>query len=306
MIDYRNWIFAFKLNSWPKLLIPFLLGQALAYESNENYWKFFIIGLGITIFLTIYIVLLNDYADMRVDGIKRSMFPEYNSLKTIPDKILKPSHVLNVGVVAGIIVLSLSLICFYINHNFWIPILGYLCLSIFFIYSFPPIELNYRGGGELLEMFGVGAFLPLFQMAIQSYYKISEISIVAIVSFLMFSGSSAIASGLSDEQSDIAGGKNTVVTYFGNRKSKILIRILQILGIGFLFPLYFYLQNLWWIVLLIQVHMIYRLWKTIRLENLANTNEFKNLNIFKNHLHLSIWISFGVFSIMIMISRAIL
>ena len=43
----------------------------------------------------------------------------------------------------------------------FVPYLGLAGLVVFAAYSFAPLRLNYRGGGEILEVVGVGILLPL-------------------------------------------------------------------------------------------------------------------------------------------------
>ena len=106
----RRWIIALKIASWPKLLIPFLWGQSLGFYYNHEFKiYFFLIGCIFTFFLIATIVLLNDFFDERVDAIKRRLYPNAGSLKTIPDGILGKKSILGTGIFSSIIVLCLSI-----------------------------------------------------------------------------------------------------------------------------------------------------------------------------------------------------
>ena len=145
----RRWLYALKVMSWPKLLIPFIFGQSYGILVSQEVNIFIIFyGLFFTIFLLIYIVLLNDYADIQVDTIKRQLFPNDCSPKTIPDQILNKNEVLRMGILSATLCVLLSLVTeAYLN----IPYLTYfslICIFVFAAYSLPPIRLNYRGGGE--------------------------------------------------------------------------------------------------------------------------------------------------------------
>src|SRR4051812_44275023 len=103
-------LYAVKPASWPKLLVPAAVGQALGALSSGTWsWGGAAIGLGFTVALLVHVVLLNDWFDARVDAIKRQMFPDAGGPKTIPDGILHAQTVLLAGLGAGLLAVSLAL-----------------------------------------------------------------------------------------------------------------------------------------------------------------------------------------------------
>src|SRR5690606_5896012 len=142
-------------------------------------------------------------------------FPDSCSPKTIPDSILGERTVLALGLVSLAACVGVSLAAERVLERPGFSLLGLLGIGIFLAYSFPPFRLNYRGGGERLEAFGVGYFLPAIEADLQSGATASFTSPLYAGTVLL-AASSAVASGLSDERSDAAGGKRTFVTTFGN------------------------------------------------------------------------------------------
>jgi 1,4-dihydroxy-2-naphthoate octaprenyltransferase/chlorophyll synthase len=222
--------FALKPASWPKLLAPMLLGQALGvhaalraghFDPGQGTWVL-VFGVVLSILNLAYIVLLNDFADREVDALKRRMFPDAGSPKTIYDGVLSAKQVLFLGLSAGALTLLLSAVMALWLSNPWF-LLGILVgLLVFWSYSLPPLRMNYRGGGELLETFGVGVVFPwIFYCAQSGRVFGAELLLLAGTTTLALS--SAVASGLSDEESDRRGGKHTVVTALGNRMARRLI-----------------------------------------------------------------------------------
>lgn len=211
----RRWALAAKPASWPKLLTPFLLGQAIGLGAGRPSIAAFLFGLAFTVLDLLFIVFLNDWGDREVDAIKRRMFPR-SSKKTIPDGILPAPRLLAAGLAAGV---AAALIAFVAERALDRPGLGLLGLSaiaIFVAYTLPPLRLNYRGGGELLEMLGVGVVLPWLHAYLASGELFAPRGLVLLPGFALMSLASAIASGLADERSDRRGGKRTFVTRFGN------------------------------------------------------------------------------------------
>jgi 1,4-dihydroxy-2-naphthoate octaprenyltransferase/chlorophyll synthase len=217
-----RWKVALKPASWPKLLVPFALGQAIGIDATG---RFSLAGLLFALAFTaadaVFVVTLNDFGDRQVDAIKRRMFPR-TSPKTIPDGILPAISLLFAGVIAGGAALVVGVAAHVLLGRALAVPLVLLALGLFVAYSLPPIRLNYRGGGELLEMLGVGVVLPWLSAYLQSG-EVWMPALDALPAAAIYALSSAIASGLSDERSDREGGKRTFVTMLGSTLARRLI-----------------------------------------------------------------------------------
>jgi len=227
----ERWRYALKLKSWPKLLVPTLLGQALGAHAMGRFDPFAAqLGAAFTVALVSFIVLLNDWGDQRVDAIKRQMFPKGCSPKTIPDGILRSEQLLYAGLGAGCIALALALASALITGEWRVAAIGGLSLAIFIAYTLPPLRLNYRGGGELLEMVGVGVVLPWYNMVLQGAAIDAGITPI-LGGYTLLCLASALASGIADEESDRKGGKTTFTTTFGNGATRFVIETLVIVAL---------------------------------------------------------------------------
>lgn len=224
----QRWRFALKPASWPKLLVPFLLGQAIGIDATGRFsWVGFALALAFTTADAVFVVMLNDFGDREVDAIKRRMFPS-TSPKTIADGIL-PAHVLLfAGAIAGAVALVISLVAVLAERPLAIVAVP-IALMIFVAYTLPPIRLNYRGGGELLEAAGVGVVLPWLSAYLQSGRAWMP-AMDVLPGLALLALASAVASGLSDERSDREGGKRTVVTTVGNALARKLVLACAALG----------------------------------------------------------------------------
>jgi 1,4-dihydroxy-2-naphthoate octaprenyltransferase/chlorophyll synthase len=231
-----RWKFALKPASWPKLLVPMLLGQAIGIAASGSISTAAIaFGLLFTVLDGVFIVLLNDWADREIDTLKRRMLPGAGSPKTIPDGVLPATSVLAGGVAAGVLAVASAFAA-----AAWMdrPALGWTglgCLALFGAYSLPPLRMNYRGGGELLEALGVGVALPWFNAYAQSG-RAAGPELWVLSGYATASLASAVASGLGDELSDRAGGKRTVVTLFGNALARRFTELL-VFGAGLVWVL---------------------------------------------------------------------
>ncbi len=225
----QRWLYALKLASWPKLLVPALLGQVLgAVAVDRVCWGGLALGLAFTLCQLIFIVLLNDWGDVEVDTLKRRMFPSGGSPKTIPDGVLHAQSLWLAGVGAAVMAIAVGLCGELALGRSGLMLGAVVCVTLFWSYSFPPLRMNYRGGGEFLEMAGVGLAIPWFNAYAQSGDMAPEPLLAVLPGLWMLTLAGAIASGLSDEQSDRRGGKVTYVTEYGNAAARAAIENLVI------------------------------------------------------------------------------
>jgi 1,4-dihydroxy-2-naphthoate octaprenyltransferase/chlorophyll synthase len=227
----ERWWYALKPASWPKVFVPALLGQAVGVaHAGSLSMKALAFGVLWMVAGVAFIVLLNDWGDSPVDTLKRRMFPQAGSPKTIPDGILPADALLAAGLGAGVVALLVAAVAGPALERPLLLPLAALSLFIFIAYTLPPLRLNYRGGGELLEMVGVGGMLP----ALHAYAQCGEWAPAWLVALwpglLAMSLSSALASGLSDEESDRAGGKRTWASLRGNASTRRVAEALLVLS----------------------------------------------------------------------------
>jgi 1,4-dihydroxy-2-naphthoate octaprenyltransferase len=102
-----------------------------------------------------------------------------------------------------------------VRHSVWLPLpLILFGLALLWAYSYPPLRLSYRGGGEYLQMVGVGLVLPMIGFSAHAG-NLSGLPIALMPLMLILSLSCAMATALPDEPSDRADGKLTHVVRFG-------------------------------------------------------------------------------------------
>lgn len=287
-----RWFYAAKPASWPKLLVPMLLGQAIGVAAAGRLDAHaLLLGVAFTICDLLFVVFINDFGDRRVDRIKRQMFPE-GSAKTIPDGILPASSLLSAGILAGLAALVVALVA---GASLARPGLGFAAaglLALLVAYTLPPIRLNYRGSGgagERLEALGVGVALPWFHVYLQSG-EVWTRGMWLLPGFAVLAFASAVASGLSDEQSDRRGGKRTYASEYGNRAARALVERLVLggclvwaVGMRIVDALPAPLAALAVIVVLVN-------WRRLRkLSPAAKTNAFEIHARYKHFLHNAIW-----------------
>jgi 1,4-dihydroxy-2-naphthoate octaprenyltransferase/chlorophyll synthase len=285
----QRWRYAIKPASWPKLLVPMVLGQAVgSYAAGSVSFAAVFFGVLFTVLDGLFIVLLNDWSDQDVDRIKREMFPDGCSPKTIPDGILSARTVLIAGLAAGIVAVLVGFGFGTLLERTWLGLAALISLSIFVAYSLPPLKLNYRGGGEMLEAAGVGFALPW----INAYAQSGEVwapGYGLFAGFVALSMASALASGLSDEESDVKGGKTTFVTMFGNARARRSGELLVPIALGLWFIVALVGAVPIWVAAVAAITAGFHFLRVRAASDHAVTNAFEAQKLYKLHLHNAIW-----------------
>ncbi|MCU0681796.1 MAG: UbiA family prenyltransferase [Polyangiaceae bacterium] len=302
----KRWLYALKPASWPKLLVPALFGQALGYAEAGRFSPLgFLFGALYTACDLVFIVLLNDWGDRDVDALKRRLFPEGCSPKTIPDGILPARQVLAAGLAAGLALLVTALAAEPWLGRPGLAAASALTLAMFASYTFRPLALNYRGGGELLEMAGVGLVLPAVNAYLQSGRAFGPRHLALLPGFALLALASALASGLSDEVSDRQGGKVTMTTRFGNGAVRGAIEALVALGALAWAAAIASPALPWWALAPALAALAWHARRLRAASGAAITGAFRAQGVYKAHLHRAIWQASLWLAAAIAVARAI-
>lgn len=210
-----RWIFAIRPRRWMTLLVSAGLGQSIgiAATGTVNPWGL-VLGLVFVSVVAAAMVLLNDWRDQTVDALSRRLFPESSPPRTIPDGVLESRSVLwaGLGLMATALGIAVATQIGLGRPGLTLGAIG--GLSLFWMYSFSPIQLNYRGGGEVLKMLGIGFGLPWWQAYCQSGLSMPR-GVVLLPAYALLILACAMAEGLVDESGDRLGGKRTFAAIFG-------------------------------------------------------------------------------------------
>lgn len=288
----RRFLYALKPASWPKLLVPATVGQVLGAMSQGTWsWGGAAVGLGFTAAALVYVVLLNDWFDARVDAIKRQMFPDAGAPKTIPDAILHAQTVLLAGVGAGLCAASIGLCGELIVGRPGLALAALLALAMLLVYSAPPLRFNDRGLGEFVEAFGVGALLPWLNAYAQGGDAAPRELLLVLPGLTALALASAIASGLSDEESDRAGAKSTLTTQLGNPAAREAVEY-SVLAAALLWALAARVGQNLLSPFAFSAALAVLLWQwraVVAISPRAVTNAFAEISSYKDALHRAVW-----------------
>jgi len=239
MKKLRAWVKASRLTSQSYIALPLILGQLIALHLTQrwDWWVFVLVQL-FGLFDQLYIVYANDYADVETDMDNQTSTLFSGGSRVLVDGGLSREEL---GRGAWVMALCCAIIGAILSFAFgaW-PVLGLvlLGLGLLWAYSYPPIELSYRGGGEFLQMLGVGVVLPLIGYSAQAGTLDGfPWMLLAVTSPLSLA--TAMCTALPDEPSDRRADKRTSTVLLGPLPARIAILVLNLAGMlamAFLFP----------------------------------------------------------------------
>lgn len=230
----RAWLKAARLPSQLYIFLPLLAGQlygrAAGYKLDP--WIFAMVH-AFGLFIQLYIVTANDWADIETDRAN-TMFTLYSGgSRVLVDGDLPRSALAAAAVGSGILAV-LSAAAIGIAAGRWLAVpLALVAILMLLLYSYAPAKLNYRGGGELLQMLGTGVVLPVFGWYAQTGTLAGFP--VAFLSFLLPTMlACAIGTSLPDEVSDRSGGKRSAAVLLGQRPAQALTAVLHCISVAVL------------------------------------------------------------------------
>ncbi len=230
----RAWLQAARPAAAVNIQLPLAFGQALAYTAHAAFSP--AIGLWLVLYglcMQLYIVFLNDWADQRADALNDTPTAFSGGSRVLVEQSLRPEALQRAGSAAGWAVVALGLLFAFLLQRPLAPVLFIGGLFLLWAYSLPPLRLNYRGGGELLQALGVGCILPLAGFYGQTGHLPTfsasgdPLSLIALISaYIYLQVAAAIAFTLPDAAADRRAGKRTLAALLGVKKAAAIAVVL--------------------------------------------------------------------------------
>jgi len=222
------WLKATRLPSQSYIFLPLLLGQAIALSLNRTldttvFVYVHMFGLAIQL----YIVFANDYADQETDRGNLTFTPFSGGSRVLVDGDLEPAAVRNAGTLMAFSSFAMGVVISISSHSLWPVLLSLSGVFLLWAYSYPPLEFSYRGGGELLQMIGVGIVLPCMGYVAQTG-ELESFPWQLLFVVLSTQLACAIGTAIPDEPSDRKSQKRTVAVLLGVPAARISVVVLHL------------------------------------------------------------------------------
>ena len=228
----KAWVKASRLPSQLYILTPLLAGQLYALRLGYPWdWVVFILVHVFGLCLQLFIVFANDLADYPADRNNRWFTLFSGGSRVLVDGQLSSRSLRWGAWIMGLGTLTFAGILAVRVGHIGLGKLGVLGILLLLMYSFRPVRLNYRGGGEWLQMLGTAVILPLFGWLAQAgTFRGFPFALLGVLAPTMLA--CAIGTSLPDEWGDRASGKNSAAVFFGQRKAKWVTIALHGLTLG--------------------------------------------------------------------------
>lgn len=220
----RFWWIAMRPTSIVKVTLPILVGLSIGFAHTQEIRPVYIAFALVFGWLDqLLIIFMNDYADAEADIYHTKNYPRLIDSRAVPNGWLEKREILIAGMVCATFMIAHAAILAIYFERAWAPALAATAIAFLWAYSFPPLKLNYRGFGELLESIGVGGVLPLAGF----YFYTGELGLplTDIVPVFILALASSLSSGVKHMPADRETGKRTVSVLFGPKTAVLISTI---------------------------------------------------------------------------------
>ena len=226
------WVRAARLPAQSNIAPSLILGQALAFQYSFSFsWGIFAWLVTFGLFDQLYIVFANDVADVETDRRNQTATPFSGGSRVVPEGALTVRSLTVAAVVCALLLLAVCAVLALAYRRPLSPGFALLALGLLWAYSYAPIRLSYRGGGELLQMVGIGVVLPTFGYYAQAG-ALASFPWPLLLATLPLQLAGAIATALPDAPSDGESRKHTLAVVLGQGGAQRLAVVLQLVGCG--------------------------------------------------------------------------
>jgi 1,4-dihydroxy-2-naphthoate octaprenyltransferase len=212
----KSWVQASRPLAHVNVAVPLLLGQVAAWHVTARFsWSWFAAACLWGVLDHLFMIFSNDFADREADSMNRTILSGGSGV--IAEGRLTSSQVKRAAQGAVILLIVYSCMLAVAGRG-WTPVYGLAAILLMWLYSFPPLRLSYRGGGELLQGIGVGIGLPSLGYYLQTEGLFAPGWVIWPAALLGVC--SNVLTALPDVEDDARAGKRTWPVRLGIRSAR--------------------------------------------------------------------------------------
>lgn len=224
----RAWLRSIRVPSQLTILLPLAVGLGLSGTRSAP-----VIGLTLLfgLFDQLYIVWANDYADREHDANNPHPTPFAGGSRVLVEGLLTPGALKRAAIAAAAAAMVTAGALVALGGPAVLLALAGVAIALLWAYSFAPLRLSYRGGGEILQALGVGGVLPCFGYAAGAG-DLAGFPWLLLLLFLPLELGCALATTRPDEVADRRAGKNTLAVLAGGTTAGVMMFGVHLVAIG--------------------------------------------------------------------------
>lgn len=210
------WIQALRAPFFTASIVPLVLGMAIAWYDARIFDP--LLGI-LTLIAGVAIHagtnLANDYFDQPTDDLNQNFSPFNGGSRMIQNNVLDPRQILIASVICYLVGIVTALFIIINTGGFLLIFFLAIAVLLGLFYTALPVQLSYRGLGEIAVFVGFGPLGVVSAYFIQLGYinwglcLIASIPIAFLIAMVLF------LNEFQDMEADQEAGKNTLVVVLG-------------------------------------------------------------------------------------------
>jgi len=223
-----DWVRASRPLALANIALPLLLGQAFAYRDRGVFdGGLCALSLAFGVLDQLFIVYANDYADRHADTEARTPFSGGSGV--LVEGRIAPRALGRAAVGAGLLLGVLSLGIAWSRDRPLTVAAWAAAIALLWAYSYAPLRLSFRGGGEVLQAVGVGWVLPWLGFYLQTGDP-EGFPPGALAPLFLVGYAGNVLTAIPDHEADRAADKRTFAVRFGRLRARRAVVLLLLLA----------------------------------------------------------------------------
>jgi len=217
------WSTLLRIGPTARGVLPFLLGATIAWSQGYpiNWAVLLLSTLGVVLVMLVTF-LINEYYDYGADIINRQFHSLSGGSRVLPMGLVPRREALWAAYALVAAVAALGLVLYFVYNTGLLTLpLGFFALLIGYFYTAKPVQLSYRGLGELAIWFSCGWLATIMGYYLQTG-RLDDVAILA-----SFPGAFSVflvilINEFPDMHSDAIAGKKNLLVRLGKERSMYL------------------------------------------------------------------------------------
>ncbi|MFW9903843.1 MAG: 1,4-dihydroxy-2-naphthoate octaprenyltransferase [Candidatus Thorarchaeota archaeon] len=210
------WIQALRAPFFTASIVPLVIGMAIAWYDAKIFdplLGFLTLLSGIAIHAGTN--LANDYFDQPTDDVNQYFSPFNGGSRMIQNNVLGPRQILIASVTCYLVGVVTAFLIIINTGGFLLLLFLVIAVLLGLFYTALPIQLSYRGLGEIAVFVGFGPLGVLSAYFIQLRYVNWGLCLLASIPIAFLIAMVLFLNEFQDQEADQEAGKNTLVVVIG-------------------------------------------------------------------------------------------